>query len=165
MAKNLGQYSIVSYIHELRGERVNVGVLVWHPLFGCIFRRSSNLARVRTIDESADLSRVRSALDWINETTKTWPKGDKSPLEILAQQFRHRLVVTSPLNARIQDPPSTLERLSASLLPPEPFMRASPTNRFGNFLARSLRKELERRGASDFQSDFFEEGTFEPVKV
>lgn len=166
MAKNLGQYSIVSYTHELRGERVNVGVLVWHPLFGCVFRKSKNLARVRTIDESADMVRVRSALEWINETAKTWPQGDESPLDRLAHQFSRRLIVTPPLNVRIQSPLSTLERLSSMLLPPEPsFVRAPSTTQFANSFASVLKKELIGRGVQDVRSNFFEEGPAEPIEV
>lgn len=166
MAKNLGQYSILSYVHELRGERINLGVLVWHPSYGCVFRKPKHLSRIRTIDESADLRRVRTAVEQINEITETWRQKDESPLENLARQFRHRLVVTVPLNARIQDPLSTLERLSASLLPPEPSFAKAPSNtQFANSFARFLEKELSKRGVSDIRSNFLEEGPVEPIEV
>lgn len=165
MTKNLGQYSVVSYVHELRGERINLGVLVWHPLAGCVFQRSRNLTRVRTIDESADIDRVRSALEQINETAKSW-QGSGSPLEGLAREFRHRLIVTEPLNAYVWDPSSTLEELSASLLPPEPsFVRAPSTKQFANAFARYLENELKQRGVSEFRSNFVEEETFQPIEV
>src|SRR5215207_8704300 len=111
MAKNLGQYSIVSYVHDLRGERINLGILVWHPLYGCVFRPPKNVSRVRSIDESADLGRVRVGIERIKELADAWSSGDEPPLENLARQFRHRLVVTHPLNARIQDPLAAHERL------------------------------------------------------
>ncbi len=166
MASNLGQYSLVSYIHELRGERVNLGVLVWHPRTGCVFRRSKNLNRVRAIDESADLKRVRANLESIGERAEAWSRGGPSPLGSLAYEFTRRLVVTPPLNARIQDPLSTLERLSSTLLPPEPsFVRAPSTTQFANSFASLLKKELIERGVANVRSNFFEEGPAEPIEV
>src|SRR5215210_5452571 len=126
MAKNLGQYSVVSYVHELRGERINLGVLVWHPFTGCVFRLPKNPSRVRSIDESADLERVRAAIERIGETVESWPPGSESPLSNLAGEFKHRLVVSPPLNARIQDPSAALERLSATFVPPEPSFARAP---------------------------------------
>lgn len=166
MVKNLGQYSVVSYVHELRGERVNLGVLVWHPRAGCVFRSSRSVNRVRTIDESADLNRVRANLKSISERAEACGRGEESPLEGLAYEFTRRLVVTPPLNARVQDPLSTLERLSSMLLPPEPsFVRAPSTTQFANSFASLLRKELTGRGVSDIRSNFFEEGPAEPIEV
>lgn len=165
MMKSLGQYSIVSYVHELRGERVNLGVLVWHPSSGCAFRAPKNLSRVRVIDESADLEWVRAAIEHISETADTWSQGDKSPLESLAREFRRGLVVTEPLNARIQDPFSTLERLSTTLIAPEPYMRASSTRQFASVFARYLEKELKQRGVSTFQRNFVEDEAFQPIEV
>jgi hypothetical protein len=166
MAKNLGQYSIVSYVHELRGERVNLGVLVWHPRSGCFFRRSEVLNRVRTIDESADLKRVLAELESISERAEGWDRKEVSPLEKLARQFTHGLVVTSPLNARIQDPLATLERLASIMLPPEPsFVRAPSTTQFANAFASSLHKQLLNAGVQDVRSNFFEEGPAEPIEV
>jgi hypothetical protein len=165
MEKSLGQYSVVSYVHQLRGERVNLGVLVWHPLSGCVFRPPKNLSRIRYIDESADLKWIRSAIGQIKETAETWSRGDDSPLGGLAREFRHGLVVTRPLNARVQDPLSTHERLSASLIPPEPYRRASSTRQFSGVFARYLQKELEHRGVSEFRGNFIEEEAFQPIEV
>ncbi len=166
MAKNLGQYSIVSYVHELRGERINLGVLVWHPFTGCVFQLPKNPSRVRAIDESADLDRVRTAMERIGETAESWPRGKESPLRDLARQYKHRLVVSPPLNARIQDPSAALERLSATFVPPEPtFARAPSTKQFASAFARHLEKVAKPRGARGFQSNYVEEGTFEPIQI
>ncbi len=163
---NLGQYSVVSYVHGLRGERMNVGVLVWHPLAGCVFRQSRNLTRVRYIDESVDMERVRLGLERIGETAKVWPKGSVSPLEQLSLQYKHGLVVTQPQNARVHDPLSTLDELSAALLPPEPsFVRAPSTTQFANTFAHILEKELRQWGVPNVRSNFVEEGPIEPIKV
>jgi len=76
------------------------------------------------------------------------------------------LVVSPPLNARIQDPLSTLERLSSTLLPPEPsFVRAPSSTQFANAFASLLKKELVGRGVPNVQSNFYEEGPAEPIEV
>ncbi len=166
MVKNLGQYSVVSYVHELRGERINLGVLVWHPFSGCAFRLPKNPSRVRSIDESADLDRVRDAIELINETAEGWSRGNESPLSDLAGRFKHLLVVSPPLNARIQDPWAALERLSATLVPPEPaFARAPSTRQFAGAFARHLEQAFKPRGARGFRSNYVEEDTFEPIPI
>ncbi len=166
MARNLGQYSVVSYVHDLRGERINLGVLVWHPLYGCVFRPPKNFSRIRAIDESVEIARVRSAVDHIKEVAETCSPGDDSPLEHLSLQFRHDLIVTRPVKARMQDPLSTLERLSSTLLPPEPtYQRASSTRQFSNSLVSYFKSELKKWRVSEFQSNFMEEETFKPVPV
>jgi hypothetical protein len=166
MARNLGQYSVVTYVHDLRGERINLGVLVWHPMYGCVFRAPRSVSRVRSIDESADLGRVRIGIERIKEAAETWSRGDESPLENLSREFRHRLVVTNPLNARIQDPLAALERLSATLIPPEPsYTRAPSTKQFARAFARHLEEAFEKQGLSGIRSDFIEEDTFEPIEV
>lgn len=166
MAKNLGQYSVVSYVHELRGERINLGVLVWHPLAGCVFRPPKSLSRVRSIDESADLERVRASIERISETAEGWARGKESPLHHLACQFKHRLVVSPPMNARIQDPGAALERLSATLMPPEAsFVRAPSTKQWASAFARHLEATAKNQGARRFRSNYAEEATFEPIPI
>ena len=117
--KEYGQYSLVSYVHHLRGERVNVGVVVWHPRFGWRFPVSDDLKRIACIDREVDLDRVKHDLGVIRETLKDWPKQADSPLVGLALQFRNDLVVSEPLKARVVDIDFTSERLSNSLIAPE----------------------------------------------
>lgn len=117
----LGQYSVVSYIHELSNEHINLGILVWHPVLRHAIRFAKNLRRVRTIDAKENLSRVRSELDEIQKIIETWHGDVESPLEYLTSVFRHRVVVSPPQNARIQDLNFTLERLCSFLMPSEPY--------------------------------------------
>ena len=74
--------------------------------------------RVRVVDEDADLERVRRELRRITEAVVG--AGENSPLGSLASEYRHSLVVTEPMKARIQDPGFTLERLYTCLMAPEP---------------------------------------------
>jgi Protein of unknown function (DUF3037) len=165
MAREFGQYSVVTYIHELRGERINLGVLVWHPVLGGGLKLARNFQRVRCIDDTADLERVRQACEQIQATMKACELGGPSPLFELALQFRHRLVVTPPMNARVHDPLATLERLSASLLAKEPFMRASTTTQFAKAFVAQLVEHIRQRGVTDVRASFSEEDTFQPVTI
>jgi hypothetical protein len=160
-----GQYSLISYIHELRGERINLGVIVWHPVQGCDIRLSKSLSRVRMLDEDADIERLKAALGRIEVTVREWRHHGASPLPNLAHEFRHALVVEYPLNARIQDPAATVERLASSLLAPEPYRRPSNARRFSDTVARCLRRRLEPLGVGDLAFEFDETATFQPVRV
>ena len=153
---NFGQYSVISYVHPLRGERVNLGVLVWHPLFGKASQFIRNLSRVRNVDEKVGLDRVRSELDLIGEILANWAEEVESPLDYLASKFQNSVIVTAPLNARIQDPSATLDRLYSSLIAPEPFARASSTRQFANAFASRLKNLLIQQGHGEVQTNFLE---------
>jgi DUF3037 family protein len=115
--REYGQYSLVSYVHRLRGERVNVGVVVWHSRFGWRFPRSDDLKRITCIDRDADLKRIEHDLKAIHQTlTEHWRDRKESPLAELANQFQHGLVVEEPHNARVTDIDFLTERLSSTLI-------------------------------------------------
>jgi len=115
--REYGQYSLVSYVHRLRGERVNIGVVVWHPRFGWRFPKADNLKRIACIDRDADLKRIEHDLMTIQQTLIHWGRDRKeSPLTELAGQFRHGLVVEEPHNARVTDIDFLTERLSDTLI-------------------------------------------------
>ena len=116
--REYGQYSLISYVNQLRGERLNLGVAVWHPRMGFRFNRTSGLKRVACIDAGVDLRRLERHLKLIRKILEDWTNPEASPLTELAAQFRHDLVVSSPLNARVTDLDFLCERLSAQLMPP-----------------------------------------------
>jgi hypothetical protein len=140
-------------------------MIVWHPVLGNELQFAKSLVRIRHVDEKADLDRVRLQLDLIRETMETWSDEEESPLAYLAKQYRNGLVVSSPLNARIQDPASTLERLYSSLMAPEPYMRASSTRQFARSFASQVNEALTALGRVGIEIDFTEFETFQPVKV
>jgi hypothetical protein len=108
---------------------------------------------------------MRIELKRIEETVQQWTDKDRSPLGLLAAEFRHVLVVSEPLNARICSPASTLERLYTSLVSPEPFARASSTRQFARAFVGRLKAALEEKGVKEFRTDFEVKETFQPVKV
>jgi hypothetical protein len=160
-----GQYSLVSYIHPLRGERINLGVLVWHPILGHDLRFAKSLSRVRCIDEAVDLDRIHDSLQRIEQAMKGWSREDQSPLTALASEFRSGLTVTSPQQARVCSPSGTLERLYTALVSPEPFIRASSTHQFARAFGACIKAALKNEGVRDVRTNFNEEETFQPVRV
>jgi hypothetical protein len=140
-AREYGQYSLVSYVHRLRGERVNLGVLVWHPRFGSKLSRPNNLKRVSCIDRDADLDRLERDFGVIQQTLDDWSDRELSPLEALSAQFRYDLVVSEPLFARITDVNFISERLMSSLIAPD---RPRSVRDRDKILDRAFRKEFSQ---------------------
>jgi len=166
VASQYGEYSVISYIHPLRGERVNLGVAVWHPLQGSELKLVSNPSRVRCVDEAADVGRIRNGLEDIRNTLANWKDNEASPLEDLHVRYKHGLVVTSPTTAVIQDKTWVLDRLTSVLLPPAPFMRASSTRQFGRAFARQLQDYIKQvKGLTKAEFDFLENDAFQPVRI
>jgi len=160
-----GQFSIVSYVHQLRGERVNLGVLVWHPLLGHAFQFAKYLDRVRIVDEAANASRVKANLDEIKETISSWSEELESPLEYLSSAFQHGVVVSPPQNARMQSPQATLERTYSHVMAPEPFMRASSTTQFSKAFSSQMQQALGELNRKIIKADYVETEAFKPVNV
>ena len=160
-----GQYSVVSYMHSLRGEKINLGVIVWHSIFGFDLKFTKSLQRLRCIDEMADLDRVKNDLQTIEDTMKNWSSLDSSPLEFLASKYKFGLSVAAPMNARIQDPAFTLEKLYATLIQPEPFQRASSSIQFSNSIASKVTQILEQNGGKNIRKNYTETETFQPIRI
>jgi hypothetical protein len=86
---------------------------------------------VRCVEEKVDLERVRTDLKTIKDVVTGWDEEEQSPLHSLAVAFRHGLVVSTPLNARMHDAAFTLERLySALIAPTAPYVRPSTVAQF-----------------------------------
>lgn len=162
----LGEYSVVRYGHRLRGDRINLGVLVWHPLLGKAFRFSKNLQRARCIDEGADTVHLRAEIDRVIEVFSAWKRTEPGPLESLAAEFRYGLSVSSPQGIRVADPVFAVERLFASLVAPEPFVRASSTSQFVKSLGTRISDVLTQDfKIADVETNFLEAHTFQPVRI
>lgn len=152
-------------MHSLRGEKINLGVIVWHSIFGFDLKFTKSLQRLRCIDEMADLDRVKNDLQAIEDTMKNWSSLDSSPLEFLASKYKFGLSVSAPLNARIQDPAFTLEKLYTTLIQPEPFQRASSNFQFSNSIASKVEKMLKQKGVQNIRKNYLETETFQPVRI
>jgi hypothetical protein len=164
MTELLGEYAMVIYTHPLRGERLNIGVIVWHPWQRPVWRFISNVGRVREIDENADISRVRAELASIEALLEEW-RDASSPLARLHAEFRYKVVVTSPRPARISDAAWTLERLTSTVLPASTYARRSSAKQFARSFTKLIIDELHRLNVADVQRNVTEERTFDPIQI
>lgn len=168
--REYGQYSLVSYVNLVRGERINVGVAIWHPRFGWRLPTSSDLKRIKCLDSDADVARVKRGLEDIRLTLKEWDRRDVSPLPILASRFQHGLVVSEPLNARVTDLDFLSDRLANSLIAPS---RPQPKDnkeqvfdkQFRKGFANFARDALTGIGIFGVDRLFSERGGVAPISI
>lgn len=166
-AQRYGEYSLICYTHPLRGERINLGLAVWHPLQGTAWKLVPNPSRAHCVDEKANLQRLQSELDEIVAVLADWQDKEESPLTFLHDQFNNGLVVTPPMTALVQDKSWMRDRLASIVLPPAPFMRASSTRQFTAAFAARMRAALQARKEPPIrlETDYSEQETFQPVRV
>lgn len=122
----LGAYSVVRYADDLGDQRLNLGVLVWHPVDGYRCRMSPAVDRVQAIDPRITIKPLKRQLEEIKESVSRAAPSQRELLDDLCQNFRHGLVISCPYPARISSAEETLERLYGLLVSPVPeFRRAS----------------------------------------
>jgi len=122
----LGSYSVVRYSNHLNDQRVNLGVLVWHPTDGLRYRFSPSLDRVHAVDPRAPLTPLKKQLDAIAGELKTEAAG-KERLAELSRWFKEGLEVAAPYPAQIQSADEMVEHLYQTLVSPIPEIRRAST--------------------------------------
>jgi hypothetical protein len=142
----LGFYSIVRYSNTLNDQRVNLGVLVWHPVEGFRSRIVSGLDRVHTIDPTAALTPLRSQLQAIEQEMQS-ESASSETLGVLSRWFRTGVEVTEPAPAKIQSADETAENLFHRLVSPNPFVRSSSQRQFEQSFTKLLHNLGNRYGA------------------
>lgn len=104
----IGAYSIVRYVDSLNDQRINLGVIAFHPVDGYVYKHLDSLARLRAVDDSIDTDAVESQLGEIGAIrTET----SRRALDLLCKEYRHAVVITEPYPARISSANAVLERL------------------------------------------------------
>jgi len=127
----LGSYSIIRFCNNLNDQRINLGVIVWHPTDGFKFRISSSLDRVHAVDPRIHIQPLRAQLDSITAELEAASSQGQAALSALSRWLREGLAVSSPYPARIQSAEDTLERLYSMLVSPvEEIRRASSQSQF-----------------------------------
>lgn len=116
----LGAYSLIRYSNHLSDQRINLGVVVWHPYDGFRHRFSPALERVPAIDPRIRIRPLKDQLEIIRSEIGHAPELGKSELQRLAKWFREGMEVTEPYPAQISDIDQTLEELYAMLVSPVP---------------------------------------------
>lgn len=104
----IGAYSIVRYVDSLNDQRINLGVIAFHPLDGYVYKHLDSLARLRAVDDSIDTDAVEAQLGEIGAIrTET----SRHALDRLRNEYRHAVVITEPYPARVSSANAVLERL------------------------------------------------------
>jgi hypothetical protein len=113
----LGAYSVIRFTNDLNDQRINLGVIVWHPRDGFSIRWSRALDRVHAVDPTAALQPVKGHLARIEEELKVAGRGLETLAE-LARSFKEGLAVGAAYPARIHSLEETVDRLYRSLVAP-----------------------------------------------
>jgi hypothetical protein len=112
------------------------------------------------------MSRLRKEIERIARLFSERAETGNPPLEWLASEFRYGLTVTAPQGVRVQDPEFTVERLFASLVAPEPFVRAASTAQFVKALGSQIGTVLQvGNHVSGLKTNFLEPDTFQPIRI
>jgi Protein of unknown function (DUF3037) len=140
----LGAYSVVRYADDVSDQRINLGVLVWHPVDGFRCRLSPAIDRVQAIDPRVTVRPLKRQLEDIKESVTSAPAAEKELFAELCKNFSHGLVISSPYPAKISSADETLNRLYELLVSPTPeIRRASSQRTFENNLKKTIEVSLE----------------------
>ena len=141
----LGAYSIVRYSNNLSDQRVNLGIVVWHPIEGFKFQFSRSLDRVQAIDPRIRILPLKHQIEVIKGEIKTSNPTQKEVLEELSLWFKEGLEVSLPYPAQIDSAAETLEHLYKMLVSPVPeFIRASSQRQFERSFDKALATAVKR---------------------
>lgn len=145
----LGAYSLVRFTDNVSDQRLNLGIIVWHPVAGLKFRISPSVDRVHAIDPTILIQPLRAQLDVIKEQLSEATGQDV--LTQLSNIYKEGLEVASPYPARIQSADETLERLYQALVSPVPeIRRAGSQQQFASRVKSSL-KQVAAVHAAQFE--------------
>lgn len=140
----LGAYSIVRYSNNLSDQRINLGVVAWHPIDGFQWRFTPSVDRVQAIDPRVNIKPLREQLNAIENELERVP-ARRGKLTELATWFQHGLEVTRPYPARMHSLLESVEHFYELLVcPVEEIRRASSQRIFEKALVRTLEIAVQR---------------------
>jgi len=166
---NTYYFSLVSYVHQLRGDRLNLGVAVWHPLYGGDFKFKSDLRCLDCIDPDADTANIENEFESIRSSLGGHGTSARSPLDDIANKYQHGLVVTSPCEATGASVDALMERLWGNLVAPDRPTRVKSPQASDKIFTRSFLDALTKvpriADVIALKVDYVEKRTFKPVKI
>ena len=146
---SLGAYSLIRFTNDLSDQRVNLGVIVWHPADGFAHRWTHQLDRAKAVDPrvyAADLKQQLAAIA-SQITVAREDENGKEFLRGLNRQFRYGIEVSAPYPAEVTDTRAMLETLYAQLVSPVPeIFRAATQTTFEKTLKKNLRTAIRDAG-------------------
>jgi hypothetical protein len=113
----LGAYSVVRYSDNFRDERVNVGVVVWHPASGFEWKFVPTLERIKAINPFVKPMAVRKQLRDVEDRLRE-AVGGRGLLDELSAWLKEGLEFSKPNPARMTAASETTNRLYDMLVPP-----------------------------------------------
>ncbi len=141
----LGAYSIVRFANDLNDQRVNLGVIVWHPIDGFRFRFTPALDRAKAIDENIRTKSLEEQLGALGDELKRSGASTRGLLRSLSDTFREGLQVSSPYPARMHSVEGCLEEVYELLVSPsQEFRRSSSQRVFAQTFKKALGKAVKK---------------------
>jgi hypothetical protein len=137
----LGAYAVVRYTDDVRDERLNLGVLVWHPSDGFEVRFLKSFERVLAIAPNIRLRAIKKTVQDIISRLNETNQG-RLTLEALSSEFRHGLQVSGTYPARLHSLGATADRLYSLLVEPPEAPKDGDTVPFELKLSTSLKDEV-----------------------
>ncbi|MGA2232897.1 MAG: DUF3037 domain-containing protein [Tepidisphaeraceae bacterium] len=114
----LGAYSVVRYSDTFRDERVNLGVVVWHPSEGFQCRFAGSLDRVHAINPLAEVFELRKQIKVMKGRLRDEGAQGRTLMDELSQWFHEGLEFSKPYPTRLTAASETVARLFDLLVPP-----------------------------------------------
>jgi hypothetical protein len=140
-----GAYSVVRFSDNASDQRVNLGVIVWHPFDGTKYKFSPSVDRVQAIDPRVPIAAVKEQLETISSALSK-DSNAEGPVSLnkLSSWFKHGVEVSAPYPAKISSADELLDRLYETLVYPVPeIMRASSQRQFERSFEKALRTAIE----------------------
>ncbi len=140
-----GAYSVVRFCNNASDQRINLGVIVWHPIDGAKFKFSSSLDRVHAIDPRFHIASVKEQLDAICGELSEYANAEGPvALNKLSSWFRNGVEVSAPYPAKISSADELLDRLYEILVyPVAEFQRLSSQRQFERSFEKALKDAIE----------------------
>lgn len=97
----LGAYSVVRFSDSMRDERVNLGVIVWHPQQGFAHQIPNTLQRAKAVDSRLDIHDIRSQIAFVKAELESSEGDGRETLSRLSKVLREGFQITAPYPTRL----------------------------------------------------------------
>jgi len=98
---SLGVYSVVRFNDSMRDERVNLGVIVWHPHQGYAVKIPPSLDRAKVINPLLDAKDIKAQIKFLQSELSADGHDGRMTLERLSKVFHEGFEVSTPYPTRI----------------------------------------------------------------
>jgi hypothetical protein len=114
----LGAYSVVRYSDNFRDERVNVGVVVWHPTDGFACQFLPSFERIKAVNPSVRGVQVRRQIRMVEDKLHAAGSSGRQLMDEMSEWLKEGLEFSKPYPTRLTAARETATRLFDMLMPP-----------------------------------------------